>query len=223
MARSSPPTTLPTCFEGWPLVASLGLALLAMSATILVLHGYSEAGVRMGIRATARTSVLLFVLAFCARPLRELWRSRASAWMLRNRRSLGVSFAVSHFLHLGLILALVESFPESESAQIDLLTILGGGLAYVFIAAMALTSFDGAQRAMGMRRWKLLHRVGSWYVWIIFAQSYVPRALLDPETLFYSGFAAFVMVVPTLRFAASWRRKRKSAVVTTSPAIAGGE
>jgi len=59
----------------------------------------------MAFRATARTSVVFFTAAFAASALRRRWPNGATAWMLRNRRQLGVSYAASHFIHLLLILA----------------------------------------------------------------------------------------------------------------------
>ena len=148
-------------FEGWPLVGWAALGLTAMSAAVLLAAGTDEAGLRMLIRATARSSVVVFVLAFSASSLRRLWRGDATAWLLRNRRQLGVSFALSHFVHLAAILEASLRFPGFR-AEVQWLTIVFGGLAYVFIAAMAATSFDRSAAWLGPRRWRQLHLLGSW-------------------------------------------------------------
>jgi len=184
-------------FQGWPLVGWAALLLALTSAGIFALEGWSEEAVRTLVRATARVSIVLFLLAFAASSLRRVWRSPASAWLLRNRRYMGVSFGLSHFVHLGALLALGSSFPEPFLSALGLVTILGGGLAYVFIAAMVATSFDRTAAWLGPRRWKLLHRVGSYYIWIIFAQSYLPRALADPR---YAPPAIALFAVLALRF-----------------------
>jgi DMSO/TMAO reductase YedYZ heme-binding membrane subunit len=92
----------------------------------------------------------------------------------------GVGFAVSHFMHLGALVALGLSFPEPFVGELDALTLVRGGIAYLFITAMVLTSSDRAQEWLGGARWRWLHWRGSYYVWIVFFQSYLPRAWSDP-------------------------------------------
>src|SRR4051812_4752583 len=93
--------------NGWPLVGLCTLLLLAMIAAVLAHAGLGREGVGAVIRATAKTSATLLVLAFSASSLRRLWASPLSRWLLRNRRHLGVSMAVSHTLHfIALIVSL---------------------------------------------------------------------------------------------------------------------
>ncbi|MBX9823823.1 MAG: hypothetical protein K2Y27_02390, partial [Xanthobacteraceae bacterium] len=99
-------------------------------------------GVRLAIRATARTSLVLFALAFTASALAELIPTEATRWQRRNRRYLGVSFAVSHFIHLGAILALAALDRELFWKLTNVTTIVLAGTAYLFIAAMTATSFN---------------------------------------------------------------------------------
>lgn len=190
--------------QGWPLVGWASLALLLMTAAIFLVAGIGEAGLRMLIRATARTSLVLFLAAFVASSLRQLWPMPATRWLLTNRRYVGVSFAVSHFLHLLAIVALAVTVPEFE---ISTVTLIGGGMAYVFIAAMVATSFDRTTAWLGPRRWRLLHTAGMYYVWIIFVNSYVPRALIESPA--YLPFAASLLVALGLRIYA----RRKAATV----------
>ena len=96
-----------------------------------------------------------------------------SRWLLRNRRYLGVSFAVSHVIHLLAIIALTRA---AADFSINAVTLVGGGLAYVFLAAMTATSFDRTAAWLGPWAWRRLHITGMYYNWFIFAQSYAPRA-----------------------------------------------
>ncbi len=161
--------------EGWPLLGTASLALAAMTVVVLGMAGTDEAGVRMLIRATARSSIALFLLAFSASSLRRVWRSDASAWLLRNRRQIGVSFAVSQAIHLAAIVALARGWPDSYSGGVDPATVYGGSLGYVFLAAMTATSFDRSAAWLGRRSWRRLHLTGSWVLWVIFFVSYAGR------------------------------------------------
>lgn len=189
--------------EGWPLVGWSALALAGMSVVLLAAYGADEAGLRVLIRATARSSLALFLPAFAASGLRRLWPTPFSAWLLRNRRQVGVSFAVSHGLHLAAILALAARYPERF--EVAAVTIVGGGLGYVFIAAMAATSSDAAVRKLGARNWKRLHRTGMWVIFVIFAQSYLPAPLHD---LRYLPASLATLAALGLRVGA-WVRSRR--------------
>ena len=173
---------------GRALVGWSALALVAMCAAILAADGAGEEGLRAVIRATARTSLVLFAAAFAASGLRRVWRSPATAWLLRNRRYVGLSFAISHALHLAAILAVAATVP-GFAADVDATTVIGGGAGYVLIAAMALTSNDTAVRRLGPRRWRALHVTGLWVVFGIFTTSYLGRALESPLYLPHAGAA----------------------------------
>jgi DMSO/TMAO reductase YedYZ heme-binding membrane subunit len=189
-------------FEGRPIVGWSALALLSMAAILLAAYGTEEAGVRVLIRATARTSLPLFLAAFVASSARRLWRSDTTAWLLRNRRYVGVSFATSHGVHLAAIVTLAARWPESFWSKTSPLTLYGGGLGYVFIFLLALTSSDAAVRRLGRQRWKLLHRIGVWYLFGIFLLNYGPSGFFSPA---YIPASLAVLAALGLRIAARWR------------------
>lgn len=169
--------------EGWPIVGVSAFALAVMAGALLAAEGAQEEGIRVLIRASARTSLALFLAAFVASSARRLWRTDATAWLLRNRRYLGVSFAVSHALHLAAIVTLAARWPESFWPKTSDVTLFGGGLGYLFILALTMTSNDAAVRGLGLARWKLLHRAGVWYLFGIFLLNYGPAFLASPAYL----------------------------------------
>jgi hypothetical protein len=197
---------------GGRLLSLVVLGLLAMSAAIVASAGTGEPGLRMLVRATARSSLLLFGAAYAASSLRRLWRTPATAWLMRQRRYLGLSFAASHALHLLAILAL--ALVLGDAFEVDAVTLVFGGGAYVMIAAMAATSSDRAFAWLGARRWKLLHRVGAHWIFVIFAVSYLPRAAV--ESPLYALPAAFVVALLGLRVAAFLRARRPRTAPATS-------
>ena len=98
--------------------------------------------------------------------------------MLQNRRWIGLSFALSHGIHLILILAMSLDFPDPFLSEQPAGKWFVGGLAYLLIALMALTSTNAAQRWMGMKHWKRLHVIGSYWIWAEFALTYVSLSLI---------------------------------------------
>ncbi len=192
--------------NGWRLTSILSLLLAAMTLGLAASHGWDVEGVRLAIRATARTSLVLFALAFTASALAELIPSAATHWQRRNRRYLGVSFAVSHFIHLAAILALATLDSALFWKLTNVATIMLAGTAYLFIAAMTATSFDRTAAWLGPRRWRLLHLIGGWYVWISFAVAVGKRVPLDS---FYWPLAVLVLAIALVRLFAIVQRRRR--------------
>ena len=58
-------------------------------------------------------------------------------------------------------------------------TVYGGGAGYVLLAAMAATSNDASQRALGAN-WRRLHVAGIYVLWIIFAATILPAVTVSP-------------------------------------------
>ena len=203
--------------NGWRLTGVLSLLLAAMAFYFLSVSGWDADGIRLVIRATARTSLVLFVLAFTASAVVELLPSEATRWQRRNRRYLGVSFAVSHFIHLGAILTLAALDRALFWQLTNVTTIVLAGTAYLFIAAMTATSFDRTAAWLGPRKWRLLHLIGGWYIWISFAVAVGKRVPLDA---FYWPMAVLVLAAAVLRLIAMLRRDRRRIAVEAPNASA---
>ena len=154
-------TTLVTCLIVVGLVINFGLA------------GWNAPAITHAIDATGRSSLILFAIAFTASSVVSVWPSSLSRWSLRNRRWIGLSFASSHFIHLGLIISMTVFFPDPFVRDQSMAQWVFGGLAYGFVLLMALTSTDQAQLWMGMKTWKRLHFVGSHWIWTLFLLTYL--------------------------------------------------
>ncbi|HVO22246.1 MAG TPA: hypothetical protein VMW56_01310 [Candidatus Margulisiibacteriota bacterium] len=189
---------------GWLFVGWCTLGLAALLGGILAVEGVGETGLRAAVRTSAQTSFVLFTSAFGASALCATWPSPLMRWMLRNRRYLGVSFAVSHFIHLVAIIALSQRL--GDQFKMDPATLIGGGLAYVFIAAMTATSFDHTATWLGPRAWRRLHTTGGYYIWFIFFISYAPRAAIT--SLWYAPFVFILLAVIALRVRVRLRGRR---------------
>jgi sulfoxide reductase heme-binding subunit YedZ len=196
--------------NGWRLTGVLSLVLSAMALYLLNVEGWDAEGIRLVIRATARSSLVLFVLAFTATAMVELLPSAATRWQRSNRRFLGVSFAVSHLIHLIAVLALASIDQALFWKLTNISTIVLAGTAYLFIAAMAATSFDRTAAWLGPRKWRLLHLLGGWYIWISFAVAVGKRVPIDR---LYWPMAALVLAAGAVRLVAMWRRNRRRAAL----------
>jgi sulfoxide reductase heme-binding subunit YedZ len=186
-------------FEGWRLFAALTLTLIALCIWIAGMRQFEVDGVRMVIRFTARTSLMLFCLAFSAGALARLWPNAWTKWQRRNRRYLGVSFAASHGLHAVAIAVFASMDPAGFAEATNLASYVFGGIGYVFIIAMTATSFDRTAAAIGPRAWRILHLSGGYYLWFQFMVSFGKRI---PGMPLYGLFLLPLLVLMALRLIA---------------------
>ena len=161
-------------YQGWSLFSLLAALVLLMTVMILIINPDLTEGVRSAIRATARSSFALFLLAFTASAFAVLVPSPLSKSLVRERRFIGLAFAFSHLIHAVLIYWYGQLNTEFWPGR----TALGnvpGTVGYVFVLLLALTSFKSTTRLIGATAWKRLHTTGMWVLAAIFAYSNFKR------------------------------------------------
>jgi len=156
-----------------------------------------QEAVRLGIRLTARISLILFSIAFITSSLRFTLKNKFAFWM-KKRRAVGLSFAFSHLLHGILFATLYTVDPELFFQVAQPTTIIFGGLGYVFILAMAMTSNDFSVQKLGIKRWRTLHSFGMYYLWFIFFASYAGRVAGNWYWMFLVGPMVGILVLKIL-------------------------
>ena len=136
------------------------------------------------IDATGRCSLFLFSIAFTASSIHRFCPSSLTRWTRQNRRWIGLSFAASHFIHLALILKISLCFPEPFLSEQSMGQWVFGGVGYLFVFLMAITSTDKSQRWLGMTHWRRLHVIGSYWLWTVFLLTYIKHAKEGGEWFF---------------------------------------
>lgn len=203
-------------FAGWRLFGFATLAVTLMCWALLFARGTGEAGLRSVVRGTADTSALLFTLAFIARPLRTLWRTRASRWLAEREPFVFASFAASHVFHAGALFTLAIA-TGGDSLDGRGSTLIFGGLAYAFTFAIAASSFG--RRAAWIESHapvRVLRAVGLYLIWSIFMLSFTGRAV---QSGVYVPVAVVLLAALALRVvAAIARRTRVSTQVSAEQA-----
>lgn len=186
-------------FEGARLLILLTLALASLCVWLGGMRQFEVEGVRMVVRFTARSSLLLFCLAFSAAALARLWPNSWTRWQLRNRRQLGLAFAASHGLHALALVAFARLDPAGFAAATTLASYLFGGIGYIVIIAMTITSFDRTAAVLGPRGFRRLHLIGGYYLLLQFSVSFGMRI---PGMANYSLFLLPLVALLGLRVAA---------------------
>lgn len=145
-----------------------------------------DEAVRLGIRLTARISLVLFLITFITSSTRQILKNQF-AFLMKKRRAVGLSFAFSHLIH-GILFATLYIIDPTLFFQVaQRTTIIFGGLGYVFIFVMAATSNDYSVQKLGIKRWRTIHSVGMYYLWFIFFASYAGRVVGNGYYMFLVG------------------------------------
>ena len=186
----------------WQLVLLLmGILLLTYSITFLK-SGFYEESTRQVIRLSARFSAILFCIAFGASAFHQYIKNSFSWWVFMNRKYFGISFAVNHLIHLFFLLILQNQFhPVFDLAA--KFSLFAGGMAYLFIVLMLLTSFSFFEKMMSRKNWKRLHTLGGYWIWTVFMSSYLKRVW--KEEWFYLPLVILLVVVLLMRV---WKWKK---------------
>jgi methionine sulfoxide reductase heme-binding subunit len=189
----------------------IGFILAAKAVMIALLLGVDPVEqARLAARYTARVGFPIFMLTYCASSLLRLWPSDWTKALVRHRRQWGLSFALTHSVHL----VALTSYIVLSGDPPQLVTVLGGGSAYLLMYAMALTSNDASMKVLG-RWWKRLHVAGIHTLWFVFTFSYFGR-LFDPGRM-EQGLILFPIALAGLGLRiAAWRKSKRGRQTTAT-------
>lgn len=180
-------------------------AVVASVAAILLGLYWGQGGLQQAlymVRGTARIGVPLVLAIYTASALYRIWPNRLTLWVNQNRRSLGLSFALTHTVHLATVLHYIAQpgSPEQPAAGI---------IGYVAIYLMAFSSNPHSMKTLGVW-WKRVHGVGVQIIFLYYLAAY-GQMLFEPELR-----PVGLVVVPLLSAAlgvrlAAWRGVRGTA------------
>ena len=104
----------------------------------------------------------------------------------------------------GHLMLIIFRFTYTPELTYPTASLFLGGSAYTLIYLMFITSFDGPTRALGQRRWKLLHRTGLIWAGLIFA---APRPLAEITEFDFLKLGILMLIALLIRFLA-WRQSK---------------
>ncbi len=168
----------------------------------------NEAAIHVLLRYTARTTFVLFSAAFTGNAIRELSPGRFSAWLAGRRDWFMVAMALSHTVHLAMIIALFQTIGWGK---LRVPAVLGGGLVYLLIYTLALNAL--ARLRTGQQKFVIggpkLEAVALYLIWLVFAVAFVPRIVSGWPV--YSALGAAAVAALAIRIACYIRHKRAMA------------
>ncbi len=176
------------------------------------------AGVSTMIGFSVRWAVPFIYLVVAVSAVQILFPGPFPMWLLRNRKYIGLCFAVAMAWQGVFIFMMSNFFHEYYYADIYLLRDeIEGSVGYIFLTAMVVTSFRFGRKYLTHKQWKLLHKSAIYFLWAYPFSVYWwnlyyyenPQAI---DYLFYwSGFLAFALRI------AAWGKKRLQVVKKIAP------
>jgi len=175
-------------------------------------------GVSHMIGFSVRWAVPFIYLVIAASSLQILFPGPLPMWLLRNRKYVGLCFAVAMAWQAAFILMMSNSFRDYYFEEIYYLRDeLEGSTGYIFLAAMVVTSFHFGRKHLSPKQWRLLHKSGVYFLWAYPFSVYWWNLFYyeNPQpldyVLYWGGFVAFALRI------AAWGKKRRQAANKNSP------
>ena len=134
----------------------------------------------------------------------SLVQNSFTRWLIQNRKYLGVSFAIIHLIHLMFLVLLHSNFYQVFVHR-SMIELALGGLAYVFIVLMLLTSFKVFSNLISKSVWNTLHTIGGYWILIVFSNSMIGRMIGGKYE--YLPFVILLAAVWLVRLIAIVKRK----------------
>jgi len=175
-------------------------------------------GVSTMIGFSVRWAVPFIFLVVAASAVHTLFPGPFTAWWLRNRKYIGLCFAVAMAWQGSFIFTMSNFYSDHYYNNVYLLRDqLEGSVGYIFLTAMVLTSFQFGRKRLSPMQWKVLHRSG---VYFLFAYpfsvywwnlSYYGNPVPIDYVYYWGGFTAFALRI------LAWGKKRIQAASKKSP------
>jgi methionine sulfoxide reductase heme-binding subunit len=191
-------------------------AIFASLAAILLGMAWGETALeqaRYMVRWSARVGLPLVLIIYTASALNRLWPGNALLTSVyKNRRSWGLSFALTHTVHL---FAIIHYLNTPGSIDPGPLGILG----FAFIYVMAFSSNSNSIKQLG-KWWKRIHTTGTHIIGVYYLVAYA-EMLFEPEMRLVGIVAVPLILGAGVIRVVAWRKKGRANVGRASQVISG--
>ena len=205
--------------NSWNLFWLTSIPMSLIMTYVMMQHDMtSGSGVSEMIGFSVRWAVPLIYIVTAASAVPILFPSNFTRWWFRNRKFIGLTFAVA-MAWQGTFIYIMSTFHRDYYFN-DVYLLrneIEGSIGYIFLAAMVLTSFKFGSKFVSGKQWKIIHKGGVYFLWA-YAYTvywwdlfYYPDPVLFQFIFYWLGFTAFALRI----FA--WGKKRlKKGNVTPS-------
>jgi len=206
--------------NGWRLFWLISLPMsIVMVVAMTGVDLTTGPGVSTMIGFSVRWAVPFIFLVVAISSLQILFPGPIPLWLLRNRKYIGMCFAVAMAWQGMFIFMMSVFFRDYYYEDIYFLRDeLEGSVGYIFLAAMVVTSFQFARKHISPKQWKLIHKSGLYFLWAYpfsvywwNTAFYYGRPELHDYVFYIMGFLAFALRI------AAWGKQRVQRARKTAP------
>jgi DMSO/TMAO reductase YedYZ heme-binding membrane subunit len=194
---------------------------IPMSITMVAAMMRSDMSTASGISSmigfSVRWAVPFIYLVVAASSVQILFPGTFSKWWLRNRKYIGMCFAVAMAWQGLFIFIMSYFFRDYYFENVYLFRDeLEGSIGYIFLPAMVVTSFEFGRKHLSSKQWKLLHKSGIYFLWAYPFSTYwwslcnglscYGNPVPHDYVYYWGGFLAFALRI------AAWGKQRTQAI-----------
>ena len=183
---------------------------ITIVATMMRTDMSTASGVASMIGFSVRLAVPFIFLVVAASSMQILFPGSFSKWWLRNRKYIGMCFAVAMSWQGLFIFIMSYFFRDYYFENVYLFRDeLEGSIGYIFLPAMVVTSFHFGRKHLSAKQWKLLHKSGIYFLWAYpfstywWSLSYYQNPVPLDYVYYWCGFLAFAVRI------AAWGKQRR--------------
>ena len=179
----------------------------------------SPEGVSHMISYSVRWAVPFIYLVVAASSVKVLFPGVFSSWWMRNRKYIGLVFAIGMAWQAAFIFILSTFYRDYYFSEVYYFRDeVEGSVGYIFLVAMVITSFQFGRKRVNQAQWKLIQKGGIYFLWAypfsvywwnLFYYPYVESystAELHDYIFYWAGFLAFLLRI------AAWGKTRNKAL-----------
>ena len=213
----------------WNLFWLISIPMSMIIAVVMSKHDMSNPeDISEMIGFSVRWAVPLIFIVTAASAVHTLHSNVFTRWWLRNRKYIGLCFAVAMAWQGSFIFMISVMFRDYYFEDIYLLrNEIEGSIGYIFLATMVITSFKSGSKYLNPQQWKLAHKAAVYFLWAYaytvywWQMFYYTKAVnggVDPVMLdyiyYWAGFFAFALRI------ASWGKIRQKRITKkTNPLL----
>ena len=153
--------------NGWNLFALISIPLCA-----LMIFNTANADLNSGsavselIGFSVRWAVPFVYLVIAVSALKTLMPNTWTFWLQKNRKYLGLCFAVAMAWQALFIFIMSTTYRDYYVSDVYVFRDeLEGSVGYVFVVAMVATSFNKIRGIISPVQWQLIHKTGIYFLW----------------------------------------------------------
>ena len=171
-----------------------------MIINLLAVDASTGAGISEMIQFSVRWAVPFVYLVIATSSVQILFPGPFSRWLMRNRKYIGLCFAVAMAWQALFIFIMSYFFHEYYYSDVYYFRDeIEGSIGYIFLPAMVLTSFNFGSKLLTPKQWKLLHTSGIYFLWAYpfsvywWNLYYYDNPVLIDYVFYWVGFVAFAL------------------------------